>query len=196
MEYENEPANALVDLAAEMFDNDSVRRIGFVKCVSRDVEDQYEKKDPAFAMDKDGYFKGTGYQVDLPDAEWDSKFAMEHVLIRRGAALDLGNVLSFEVHSCLSGDIMAALQRPVAPGYTNVTAEQVLIYDIEVWRRLANLCRNGIKVPEGHPKPLDALLPKVLVEPRVAMLLLPREAKAGVAASSQSADASASPTVM
>ena len=51
---------------------------------------------------------------------------------------------------------------------------QVRAFDQEVWRRVAELAEGRVKTLGDSSRPLDDIVPRALVEPRVAMLLLPR----------------------
>ena len=99
---------------------------------------------------------------------------VQQCLTRRGVALDIAGVLTFEVHRRLEEEMLGAAQKPLpAAGFAQVTLDQLSAYDVEVWRRAAESTRSGIRPGADGVRPLDAVLLAVMTEPRIAMLLLP-----------------------
>jgi hypothetical protein len=93
--------------------------------------------------------------------------------------------MSFESHRSLSDEMLDAAQRPLpSTGFGAITMEQLSAYDVEVWRRLSERSRTGIRTRADGVRPLDQLMADVLVEPRVAMLLLPHQTHGGGRAAS------------
>ena len=171
LEHENDPSDALVDLANAMLENDVVRHIHVSKCTSRAQELREIKVEPSLALDRNGFLK-LGEQDTEVHADCSSLLKVQNALVRRGLALHLANVLDFEVHSLLVADFMTAAQRPI-PGHGVISLDRLLLWDQEIWYRLSQVATSGVKTSIDGKRPLDALLLQVLVEPRLAILLLP-----------------------
>ena len=173
MEAEADPADSLIDLAVEIYETRTVKRIPWEKCICQEAEAEGIKVIPELQCDKNGVLK-VGQGTVLPDADTSDTTLLMDVLVRRGLALDIGQVVSWEAHSVMVADIRAAIRRKPLPGFRPVTFEQVADFDKEVWRRVAEEAKGEFRYVPGSPPPLDAILRKVIVEHRVAMLLVGR----------------------
>jgi len=108
-------------------------------------------------------------------ADTSSLLKLSDALTRRGAALHIGRVVSWTTHQKLLYEIMSALKRDAPAGYVRVSMEMARDYDKELWRRVAELAAGRIKPTSDGTLPLDALVVQAMAEPRIAMLLMPRQ---------------------
>ena len=169
----NEPAAHLIDEAAGMLEEQILKRLPLERCVSKVEAEDKVKVVNEMVPDKNGFLKmHTG--IETPSIPVKGLMRLQACLLRRAVALDLGNVLTWEAHGQLSAEMLGALQRDPVPGFAQVTMEQAVDFDREVWRRMTEEARRGFRQGADGARPLDAVLGRVLVEPRVAMLLLPR----------------------
>jgi len=82
--------------------------------------------------------------------------------------------VTWRVHQELAHQIMGALKRDPPAGMMRVTVEQAKAYDVEIWRRVAELAAGRVKPDAEGNKPLDKWLRQAMTEPLVAMTLMPR----------------------
>ena len=174
IEGANEPAGYLVDEAAGMLEEQVLKRIPLERCVSKDEAEGKVKVVSEMVPDKNGFLKMQS-QNDTPSMPVRGLMRLQDCLARRAVALDLGNLMTWEAHGQLAKEILGALKRDPVAGFAPVSLEQALDFDREVWRRLTEETRRkGFRLGADGSRPLDVMLDKVLIEPRVAMLLLPR----------------------
>ena len=185
---ENEPSHALVDLAVEMVETDALKRIPFEKCTSRDQELRGEKVDKRLQSDRDGFLRLTT-TLQTASADTSSLLKLQNCLGRRGAAFDIAGLLSFEAHAELVQEFMAAAQSEPVAGFATPSVEQLVEWDVQVWRRVSQLAGASFREhPDGN-RPLDGILRRVLAEPRTALLLLPRAIRGNVGRSQADGEA-------
>jgi len=180
---EYEPSDALIDLAVEICEGEVVKRIPWERCTAKQAEVEGDKQVQCLREDRDGFIK-LATSTSSPAADTSSLLKLSDALLRRGAALEIGRVVSWKTHQKLVAEIMSALKREPHAGMTRITPEQAKAYDVEVWRRTAELAGGRVKPEADGTKPLDRLLEQAMVEPRVAMLLMPRPTSTGASSSS------------
>jgi hypothetical protein len=107
----------------------------------------------------------------VPDADLSTELLLKYALTRRGLAYDQASLISFVRHDAWVERMFTLRLRAPLTGYARVSLEQLERADKEVWRRLAEVTRDGI-VPDGAGvRPLDAALDLVCLEPEIAQLL-------------------------
>ena len=186
LKNENEPSDTLIDLSHDIHETEKVSHIGWERCTSRNDETDNKKSVQGMITDKDGYTRVGHTSVDL-DADTSTIIKVGDVLVRRGAALHIGHVLSWDIHKALADEIMSALKNDPQPGTAKVTLAQAKDYDREVWRRVADLASGRVKQNPDGTLPLDSLVEKAMLEPRVAMMLMPRQHSGQPAGSAEDA---------
>jgi len=170
---EYEPSDGLIDLAVEICEGEVVRRIPWEKCTAKQAEIEGEKTIQSLKEDRDGFIR-LQTSSSKPLADTSSLLRLSDALSRRGAALDIGRVVSWRVHQELTHQIMGALKRDPPAGMARVTVEQAKAYDVELWRRVAELAAGRVKPDAEGNKPLDKWLRQAMTEPLVAMIMMPR----------------------
>ena len=182
------PSDALVDTAVEIFENEQVKRIPWERCTSKVDEVECDRTVHQLTVNKDGTVRMGSAG---PDASADASTILKvgDALTRRGAALHIAGVISWETHQALACEILTALKTDPPPGMSKVSMAMAKAFDQEVWRRTAEIAEGRVKGLPGGKPPLDDIMARVMVEPRVAMLLLPRFG-GGAGSSSSDTDAS------
>ena len=182
LEGEYEPADSLIDLAVEIGETEHIKRIPWERCTCKQAEMEGEKQVTQLTQDKDGFIRAA-VATEGPLADTSSILKLHDALTRRGAALHIGRVLSWTTHQALVFELMSALKRDAPAGYSRVSMEMAREYDRELWRRVTDLAGGRVKPQLDGTLPLDSLVKQVMIEPRTAMLLMPRQS-AGKASSS------------
>ena len=179
---ELEPSDALIDAAVEIYETEQIKRIAWERCTSKTDEAESEKVVRELQIGKDGLVRLNAAPSDAT-ADASTLMKLNDALIRRGAALHIAGVLSWRKHQALAAEMLSALKAEPPTGMSRPSMTQVRAFDQEVWRRVAELAEGRVKSLGDSSRPLDDIVSRVLIEPRVAMLLLPRPG-GGSAASS------------
>ena len=177
LEGELEPSDSLVDKFVQMEECGQLRYIKWEEFTRKNQEvrgvkkDEFWKEDPVTGALK-RFQRDNEVTIDLGD----DKLQMKYALQRRGLALELANIMSFDVHEKLVNRYFLEMSREQLPGYGKVTVDQIRMTDKEVFARLGEHSRKGydsIELPFVDQLPLDPILIKVLDEVRIATLLMP-----------------------
>lgn len=172
LEGELEPSHFLQDLCFELWDTNSVRYVPWESCSKRDAEMDGIKTLRAWKPDVNGIVREQETQ-EPQQADLKSDLLLSYALRRRGIALEMADVCSFETHEALIELLLSSLLRPAPGGYSKITIEQLHRADREVWRYLALSCRGGIRRGADGLRPLDSAIPLALLDPTVRMFLHP-----------------------
>ena len=98
-------------------------------------------------------------------ADCSSDYKLRLVLQRRGLALEMADLLSYDQHERLVEILFSALMKEPKAGKLKVSREQLLEADQEVFLQLSRATRAGIRRTQGGARPLDVALPVVLCDP-------------------------------
>jgi hypothetical protein len=178
LEGELEPSDALTDKFCEMQDRGALKYLSWAELTKRDLELDGVKKDSSFKPDKQGFLRcSLGPLETLADTSSDFKF--EKAMMRRGLAMEMAQLLSFNVHELLVRWMLQEYHREALPGYSRVSLDQLQRLDREVFRRLAEVTRGGLGLASDGSLPLDPIMPVVILEPRIVMFLNPLPRLAG-----------------
>ena len=104
--------------------------------------------------------------------------SLKNLLQRRGLAMHMAKLLSFSVHEQLVNFYCNGMNREKLPGHGAVTVAQVRNADKEIFFKIVDQTRNGLtalgdSLADPPVFPLDVMVPKILVEPRVLALMMP-----------------------
>ena len=102
---------------------------------------------------------------------------------RRALAFDLAGASTYDTMAAYHADLMDHLHLPAPPGYTPVSAHQILRADRAAFLFMSEKM-NTLKRSASGALPLDVLLPSILNQPTVAFHLLPLAGSANKASSS------------
>ena len=172
MQGHMEPGDSLVDLAVNIYESDRLRYIAWENCVSREHEIlTSSKKDAALTFDNSGNLK-LSKRDHISPCEVSSELQIKYCLIRRGLALEQGNVLAFDLHELWAEKLMACRLADPPPGYSRVTHKQLQLADAKLFVVLGEKTRMGLKVM-GDGRPCDKVFQTVMDCPEVQHLLQP-----------------------
>ena len=172
MQGQMEPGDSLVDLAVNIYESDRLRYIPWESCVSREHEIlTSSKKDNALTFDSNGNLKMSKREHVSP-CEVSSELQIKYCLIRRGLALEQGNVIGFELHEQWAEKLMACRLTDPPSGYSRVTFKQLQLADAKLFVVLGERTRMGLKVTQDG-RPCDKVFKAVMECPEVQHLLQP-----------------------
>ncbi len=186
LEGELDVSNRLIDTCVELYEENVLRYVAWEECTKLEMELQGKKKDNVWVPDSSGTIREKRVEVGAPNADLSSDLRLRFALTRRGLALDMGDVLAFEIHEKLVDALIAAYMKEPPPNFGKVTLDQIRLADLEAWRLMAVGSRKGIKRNENNVRPLDLLLPGIVVGVEFLMLLQPTPVAAKRAASGDS----------
>ena len=113
----------------------------------------------------------------------NSDLLLKYALTRRGLALDVAMVCSFEAHSLLVEALFDSMLAPTLPGYGRVSRNQLRNADVLIWRLIAKDCRDGLSWSPGGSPPFEAALKARLIDPMFRCALMPLPASSSSSAS-------------
>ena len=177
LEEELEPSTVLIDKYVDMEETGNLKIIKWEEFTKRSQEEEGIKKDPFWAEDNEGRLKRFLKPVeDLVKVSDHNLLSAKYSLQRRGLALNVAKLLSFEVHELLVNKYFDEMAAEVLPNHAPVSLEQVRLVDKEVFKRMAQETRGGfskiILIDKGE-LPLDKIMKRVMNEHRVQALLSP-----------------------
>ena len=173
LEGENECAHALVDKAVQMMEDDCLKYIQLDECVTRGQElGATDKKDKTLRTDSRGFVREATTESSLL-ADTSTDYKVRSAFLRRGLAFDQAQIMSFATHEKMVNCYFQELMRDAPHGFRKVSMDQVVRADREVFRKLAELTRTGLKPTMAGTRPVDDCLIAVLESASVQILLLP-----------------------
>ena len=185
LEGEKEPSYGLIDLCQTIYETGNIIWIHPSKCHKRDSEVRASVKDPKQIVKVESQMLKIDSEVVTHDAEHGTELKLMWCLQRRGFALDMTGVVSWEVHEKWVDALFRAYASDVSQATRPVTLSQLIKADCELWTLLAREY-HSVK-PDAHgDKPLDAAITRMQHDPRIIVLLMPQPA--GRQASSSTAD--------
>ena len=136
------------------FEHDEVKWLHISSCTSREQELASIKKDSFLALAAGGQLKVTPPKnLAVSDVTTDLK--VQQAFTRRGLAYDQSGLMTFSVHARWVEQLFKAMARSVPENFSNVTVQQRLDADKELFLKVADHCRAGIVPIAGQPRPLD-----------------------------------------
>ena len=175
LEGEYEPSHVLVDKFVDMEDTEVLRFIPWEEYTKRDLELKGIKKDEFFKEDASGFMRKHTREVEVGEPIRDL-LNLKYALQRRGLAMHMARLLSFQTHEDLVNLYFLEMSRDPLEGHLPTSMEQIRRADKEIFMRLAQETRAGLTDfidPAGVKFPLDDMIKKIMVEHRVTALLLP-----------------------
>ena len=138
------------------------------------------KKHIEWDTDDRGFLKKVSQEQEEV-ADYSSDYKLRLVLQRRGLAMEMSDLMSYDLHEQSVEILFSALMKEPKSGKLKVTKEQVLEAGQEAFLQLSRATRGGIRRTQGSARPLDVALPDVLCDPdfRATMHQLPALSKGG-----------------
>ena len=128
-----EPGDSLVDAAVNIYESDRLRYLAWETCVSREHEMlTSSKKDSSLTFDTSGNLK-MNKRDHVSPCDISSELQIKYCLIRRGLALEQGNVMAFELHELWAEKLMSCRLAEPPAGYARVTFKQMQLADAKLF---------------------------------------------------------------
>ena len=171
-------SDALITACVAMHDGNRLKYVPWEHCTTRCMEVVGVKRDETFTRDTaTGYLKVAEATPDNR-ADLASDLKVDMALRRRGLALDMADLRTWEKHERLREELMSAWARRQPPGYAQVTVAQVRKADEAIFTIMAKLSGNGIKKAGGE-RPMDAAVEEALKHRDFNLALQPLPARGG-----------------
>ena len=182
-----DPSPSLVHATHTMAVSGVVKYVPWETCTKFSQEAYLQpKKRLGWAPDASGVVKEHA-SAELPVATVNTTHLLSQALIRRGLALEIGMVMTFEVHESVRRSLLDALCEDPPPGYSPASMAQLERADAYLFAKLAEYTRTGIRGIVATGFPLDGFVGKILDSSKYNMLLLPLARGSGSASSSSAA---------
>ena len=177
VEGHSEPAHSLVDAACHMYEQNQLRYIPLEKCFSRLAELTATSGKPISKQ-----LEVESSKVILRDKDIDvevsvqSSYQASEACKRRGLALDMAGVMTYQEHDRYVQKLFAHLNREPPSGFTRCSVSQVISADKLVWSKCIELNIKPRPDPAGILA-LDTELSNKLESYEVSFSLLPLPGK-------------------
>ena len=187
LDGELQPSYHLIDLCSTMHEAGVTSYIGWEKCTKRDSEINGAKVERIWKPVSEGRIREVS-KTSPSIADVGTDLLLKYALQRRGLALEIANICSFDAHSLWIEILFDALLASSPPGYARVNLNQLKRADTELWRLIATECRNGLKAALGAIPPFEVALKKLMYDPAVRLTLMPLPAASASSAGGQGQD--------
>ena len=173
-----EPSNALIDLIAQMREENILRYVEPSVCTSRQQELQLVKKDSYMRVSNTGQLIAVAGESDQKtDTSTDLKVRL--ALTRRALAFDQFGIISYAFLEKWHTYLFDLAQRPSPAGYSQISLQQVLDADRQVFVVAAQNLPGGIAPKDDGSRPTEEAIEQAKADPIVVTLLRPLLAKVG-----------------
>ena len=169
---ELEVSHALLDEIVQMAEDDVLHYIPLERCTRRDQELTGVKKDSALKADNRGDIKVVTTTLDAT-ADLASDFMIRSAFQRRSLAFDQAGLISYSIMESWHSELFKVMMRLPPPGYSMVSIGQVINADRELFRRMAELTRHGIRPTSNGDRPLQDAWIRSMHDHTVTHLLQP-----------------------
>ena len=178
---EEECSHASYDLALAVLEKDCLTYLGPEKFPTRRNELMQKKPSKEVSIDQSQLVvKDKQPELTCPTV---TELQIANAFKHRALAFDLAGASAYDIMAAYHADLMDHLHLPAPPGYTPVSAHQILRADRAAFLFLSEKM-NTLKRSASGALPLDILLPSVLNQPTVAFHLLPLAGSVNKASSS------------
>lgn len=176
---ETEPSFSLVDRCQAIFDSGALTWIPPSACTKRDMEIQAAPKESQVLKIEAQTLRVDTESKDIGDADHGSEIKLQWCFQRRGVALEMCNLVSWDISQEWLATMYNTYATDPPPGYGKVTLQQLIRADKELWTLIARSV-TSVK-PDGiGNRPIDQVMKRLMTDPRVTMhmLALPNKAAA------------------
>ncbi len=164
----HEPADALVDLAVNIYDENRLRWISWEKCISKEQELVGDKKEQAFTV-SGNTLKLESRSSDAV-ADTSSEILLNYALTRRSLAMDQANLVDFTVMQSWTEKLMKTRVDVPPAGFQKPTMKQLMAADVKSFEELSDMTRAVVQA-NAKGRPLDLAIPQVIHMPEVTSLM-------------------------
>ena len=170
LQGELDVSDRLIELCVAVWESKRLSYIPWSSCTAQSIEIRGLKKHVEWDTDERGFLKKVSQeQEEVADCSSDYKLRL--VLQRRGLAMEMADLLSYDQHERLVEVLFGALMKEPKMGKLKVSREQLLEADQEVFLQLSRATRAGIRRTQDGARPLDVALPDVLCDPDFRAIL-------------------------
>ena len=158
-----------------MFEENALKYIPWERCTKRSLEIAGSRVDARWTEGENGQLrveKGKREEV----AEWNTVLQLQFVLERRGLAMEMADLMSWEAHEKLRQDLMNALAKTPPPGFQRLSMTQVKRADQAAFSLLRKRTETGVR-PEAGVRPLDMAIDGVIAHRDYNNELIPLQEK-------------------
>ena len=167
VEGEKDPAHSLIDLCQTIFETGNIVWIHPSKCKKRESEIKCTMKEPKQILRVEQQVVKVDHEV-----EHGTELKLMWRLQRRGFALDITNIVSWQVHERWVDTLCRAYSTESASSTRPITLSQLIKADCELWTLLAREIQSVRPNVHGE-KPLDAAINRLQSDPRIVVHLMP-----------------------
>ena len=173
LEGEKEPAYSLIDLCQTIYETGNIIWIHPSKRHKRESEVRASVKDPKQIVKVEPQVLKIDAEVSTGEAEHGTELKLMWCLQRRGFAMDMTGVASWDIHEKWVDTLFRSYSSDVSQATRPVTFAQLIKADCEMWTLLARE-HHSVK-PDAHGnKPLDAAISQMQYDPRIIVHLMPQ----------------------
>ena len=167
------PAHHMVDVFAQMQEEGQLRHLPWQEYASRIDEAKGIKRVKEWKPTASGTLQEVvSTSATLIHLGGDNLKLLQ-AFTRRGVAMEVANLLTFEKHEQIVKYYMRDMTREPPPHYAQISYDQVLRTDVEMFRIFADLTVDGLSMAMDGSRPLDNLVTEAITDPTVRMLMLP-----------------------
>ena len=167
-----EPAHCVVDAYISMVEESCLKILPLSKCISRDQELNHAKVDKSIVTIENHQLQVRPKELEV-FADLSTELRVQHAFTRRGLALEMANLMSYNVREKITRSFMSYLTQSVPSAFQRPDISAILRADRELWTRAADECRSNLKVNAHGKLPLDEAMLKLYQTAPVLFFLLP-----------------------
>ena len=172
MEGTLDPANCLVNRFFTMAADGNVEWVPREHCPWRSLESSTNTPKKKWLPDAKGVVRERTLKPE-PIIAVNSTMNLDMALKRRGMAMEVSGVMSYEKHELLRERLIGALNAESPdPRVQPASLDQVKAADRKVWEMMAYACRYGLR-PTSGVLPMDAAIEDILKSMDFSFTLIP-----------------------
>ena len=161
-----------IDLCQTIFETGNIVWIHPSKCKKRESEIKFTMKEPKQILKVEQQVVQVDHELESTDAEHGTELKLMWCLQRRGFAIEITNIVSWQVHERWVDTSFRAYSTESASSTRPITLSQLIKADCELWTFLAREFQSVRPNVHGE-KPLDAAINRLQSDPRIVVHLMP-----------------------
>jgi hypothetical protein len=163
-------SDALILSVVHMSECESIKYVEWSACTKRELEVAGVKEDSYWSKGDDSVMREHAAPAKA-SANLGGDLRLSYALMRRGIAMEAGDVMSFKVHEVLRERLLQALSSDPPPGYAAVDLDMIKRADMEFWKQVSERSEGRIKPSAPGVFPLDPVALIVVADSRFTHLL-------------------------
>ena len=150
LEGDSDPSFSLINRMSTVLQHGVIRYEGWEKLTSRIQEINDVAEVPGLKLiESEGGVSFVPAQANEPNADLSGEMRWDLAIRRRGLAMDIAGLLTFESHLQWHEEMKVAYLRAPPPQYRRPDWAQLRNADRELWTRVASRCSAGCKTRPG-----------------------------------------------